>query len=128
MTATLTRPARKPARRTLRWQPAATLAGVPIGAAVTLTVGKDCCTYGVREIPCAIGGVGFELVKLDLYDDAIYHVRVANIQSYPARLHVECDCAGGTYAGHCKHGDAVVKLIALGHLPGRPTMADEKVA
>jgi hypothetical protein len=113
MTATLARKpaAKKPVARSLRWQPAATLAGVPIGAAVTLTVGRDCCTYGVREIPCAIGGVGFELVKLDLYDDQVYHVRVGEHGA-------ECDCAGGTYGGKCKHGDAVVKMIELGHLSG----------
>ena len=97
--ATTRKPAAKPAR---------TLSFDREEMMLVLTVGKLAIAYAVFELPCEEAARRvFRLGKADLSDK--YTVSV--IGGRP-----ECDCKGGTYAGHCKHGDAMKSLIQLGKL------------
>lgn len=58
--------------------------------------------YVFREIPCEIGGRGFEMHRLGL--GTLYHVRVGGKED------CSCECKGFLAHGHCKH---VLGLLAL---------------
>ncbi len=80
-----------------------------------IVCGRDTCCYLIDEIECRIGGRAFEVEKLDIQDNAVYHVRVLGNRA-------ECDCKGALRHGHCKHGDAILKLLDLGMI-GKPETA-----
>ena len=99
---------RKPVERFLSFIP---LAGGR--SALILHVGKLTQGYWLSEVGSAIGGRGFELEKVPTREGEkeTYHIHVS------ADGAATCDCPGGTYHGHCKHADAVRKLIERGTLP-----------
>lgn len=76
-------------------------------AFVNLTVGKLAVSYFLEEVPADFGR-GFAVEKVN---GERYHVHVE------AGGSTTCDCPGGNYHGHCKHQDAIRKLIDLGKLP-----------
>jgi hypothetical protein len=63
--------------------------------------------YTVLELPCEIGGRGFEVSNLSNLE--IYHVHVHGRDR-------SCDCVGHLRHGHCKHADGLARLVALGKL------------
>ncbi len=81
--------------------------------AIRLTVGQDSAAYLVRSIPCAIGGLAFEVEKLNdaLQSIEQYHVRIGTPQD------CSCDCPGFTYHAHCKHVEGLLALDQGGCLP-----------
>lgn len=121
-TAPAKRQARKPVNRFLSWTVGDVTAPLPMANIVKIDDGRgDVCSYTVGEIDAFPGAKAFELVKLDLNDGDIYHVRVVRSDL------ATCDCPGGTFKGKCKHSAAVVKLIALGKLGG-PMKPSERFA
>ena len=75
---------------------------------LVLTVGKLAVAYCLFELPCDDAGCRvFRVGKYDLSEKYTASVKAGV---------AECDCKGGVYAGHCKHGDAVKTLIQLGKL------------
>jgi hypothetical protein len=70
--------------------------------------GKKAAHYIFREIPCDIGGRGFEIHRLGL--GALYHVRVGK------KSECECECLGYLAHSHCKHLAGLLALIAKGLL------------
>jgi hypothetical protein len=64
--------------------------------------------YVLHEIPCAIGGRGFEVHKLGL--GTLYHVRVGR----PADC--SCECLGFLARGVCRHVLGLLALIREGKL------------
>lgn len=58
--------------------------------------------YTFNEIPCELGGRGFEVHRTGLGD--LYHVRIG------AKEECCCECRGYLRWGHCKH---ITGLIAL---------------
>lgn len=72
-------------------------------AVFRITVQGRTCFYVLREIPCFIGGRGFEVHRLGL--GQLYHVRVGR----PADC--SCDCWGFLRHQRCRH---VMGLLALG--------------
>ncbi len=103
------RKARKPASRRLTFIPITRGVGRLIIAA-----GKVLAGYWLHEIGSDIGGRGFVLEK---FAGETYHVHVTG----PAAA--MCDCRGHEAHGHCKHADAVLTLIRLGHLPPQRPMS-----
>ena len=59
--------------------------------------------YVFKEIPCNIGGRGFEVHRLGLA--SVYHVRVS------APRESSCDCLGFLSRGRCKHVQGLAALI-----------------
>jgi hypothetical protein len=59
--------------------------------------------YMFKEIPCAIGGRGFTLWRLD--KDQRYCVRVGKPEES------SCECLGFLAHGHCKHIDGIRILM-----------------
>jgi hypothetical protein len=59
--------------------------------------------YVFKEIPCDIGGRGFEVHRLGLAN--VYHVRVG------APRESSCDCLGFLSRGRCKHVQGLAALI-----------------
>ncbi len=98
---------RKPVERFLSFIP---LAGGR--SALILHVGKLTQGYWISEVGSAIGGRGFELEKVPTREGVkeVYHVHVSADGA-------SCDCPGGTYHGHCKHANAIRKLMERGTLP-----------
>jgi hypothetical protein len=86
--------------------PAVIRIAITTGVRNPKTVSTD---YAVRRIPSDFG-CGFELVKLMAEEPAVYHV----LLEQDGR---SCDCKGHLQHGHCKHADAVLKLVQLGKLP-----------
>jgi len=68
----------------------------------SVTVGTHSCQYVLREIPCEIGGRGFEVHRLGL--GILYHVRVGR------HVDCSCECKGFLYRNSCRH---VLGLLAL---------------
>jgi hypothetical protein len=64
--------------------------------------------YVLREIPCEIGGRGFEVHKLGL--GTLYHVRVGR------PVDCSCECRGFLAHGHCRHILGLLALIREGKL------------
>jgi hypothetical protein len=62
----------------------------------------------VHEIPCEIGGRGFEVHRLGLGE--LYHVRVGAPQD------CSCECLGFLRHGHCKHILGLLTLLQNGLL------------
>ena len=102
MAATST-PARKPAAKPVR-----TLSFDRAEMTLVLTVGTLAVAYCLFELPCDDAGRRvFRVGKYDLTEKYTVSVKAG----VP-----ECDCKGGVYAGHCKHGDAIKSLVAGGKL------------
>ena len=94
---------RKPAAK-----PARTLSFDRDEMTLVLTVGKLAVAYCVFELPC--DDAGRRVWRLGKYD--LTEKYTVSLKSGAA----ECDCKGGVYAGHCKHGDALKSLAAAGKL------------
>lgn len=71
--------------------------------AFSITSGRRTHFYAFREIPCEIGGRGFEVHKLGV--GAMYHVRVGEPP------HTSCECLGFLRHDHCKHTEGLAALI-----------------
>jgi hypothetical protein len=67
-----------------------------------ISAGGRSTHYVLHEIPCAIGGRGFEVHKLGL--GTLYHVRIGR------REHCSCECLGFLSRGYCRH---ILGLLAL---------------
>jgi hypothetical protein len=64
--------------------------------------------YTLHEIPCAIGGRGFEVHRLGL--GTLYHVRVGEPHD------CSCECLGFLRWGRCRHVLGLRALIKRGLL------------
>jgi hypothetical protein len=77
---------------------------------LVLTVGKLTVGYYVEPLPTDFGR-GFKLAKFAEgggdADETEYLVSVDT-----DTWNSECSCKGHTYAGHCKHADALAALVA----------------
>ncbi|HEV3143773.1 MAG TPA: hypothetical protein VGZ47_07825 [Gemmataceae bacterium] len=99
-----------------------------LASLLTLQVGKNLCSYTVRQIDNECDSrLAFEVGKLDLADPQTYHVRLM-----PDGSERECDCMGflrwaDQNGQHCKHVDAVALLLTEG-LPLRPESQTPAVA
>ena len=94
---------RKPAAKPLR-----TLAFDRDEMTLVIAVGKLAVAYCLFELPCDDAGRRvWRLGKYDLTEKYTVSVKAGV---------AECDCKGGVYAGHCKHGDALKSLVAAGKL------------
>ena len=75
----------------------------PCGVGVfSITERRQTIYYVFREIPCDIGGRGFEVHRLGLAN--LYHVRVSAADD-------SCDCLGFLSRGRCKHAQGLAALI-----------------
>jgi SWIM zinc finger len=73
-----------------------------------VTVGGDNGYYVLRELPCLIGGRGFEVHRLGLGN--LYHVRVGKAEE------CSCECNGFLYRGQCRHVLGLLALVREGKL------------
>lgn len=73
-----------------------------------ITVGSRTHWYTFREIPCEIGGRGFEVHKTGL--GTLYHVRAGD------PIDCSCECQGWLYRQRCKHVLGLRALIRAGLL------------
>lgn len=73
-----------------------------------VSVGKDDGYYVLRELPCPIGGRGFEVHRLGLGN--LYHVRVGKPEE------CSCECKGFLYRGQCRHVLGLLALVREGKL------------
>jgi hypothetical protein len=73
-----------------------------------VSVGEDNGFYTLRELPCLIGGRGFEVHRLGLGN--LYHVRVGTPEE------CSCECKGFHYRGQCRHILGLLALIREGKL------------
>jgi len=122
MNATKTR-VRKQVVRTLNFIP--NIFPLDGTAALIIRTGKLLVGYWLTAIPSAIGGRAFELVKGERRGGETYHLRILSDGR------AECDCKGHVHHGHCKHGDALLKLLELGELPdlrSADQIVDSKIA
>jgi len=101
-TATRTRKPRTKPARTLHLYP-----GAP--ALLEMTIGADTFAYWLAPLPADFGAA-FEVRKLLADGGDVYHVHLDD------QGHHSCDCAGGSYCGHCKHLSAVLALVKCGKL------------
>lgn len=69
---------------------------------------RGACFYTIHEIPCWIGGRGFEVHLLGL--GTLYHVRVGQPED------CSCECKGFLYRGYCRHVLGLRALIKKGKL------------
>ncbi len=76
--------------------------------AFLVRVGDRTTYYTVHEIPCDIGGRGFEVHKLGL--GTLYHVRVGRPDD------CSCECLGFLRYGRCRHVLGLLALVAEGLL------------
>lgn len=67
---------------------------------------KESVFYVFREIPCEIGGRGFEVHRIGL--NPLYHVRVGLPEE------CSCECMGYISKGHCKHVQGLLALTGHG--------------
>jgi hypothetical protein len=105
-TLTQTKKRIKPSR-TLRLYP-----GSPM--LLEMTIWRDSFSYWLRPIPSDFGQA-FELRKSIGEGGEAYHVNLgADV------AHSSCECQGFLRWNHCKHLDALHKLIAEGKLAGQP--------
>ncbi len=94
--------------RKLAAKPARALSFCREEMTLVLTVGELAVAYCIFELPCDDAGRRvFRVGKYDLSEKYTVSIK-AGVS--------ECDCKGGTYAGHCKHGDALKFLTANGKL------------
>jgi hypothetical protein len=75
---------------------------------IDITVSGKTTSYFVRNIPSDFGR-GFSLEKTGPQDGDLYHVLLEEDGR-------SCDCKGFLRHGHCKHADALLKLVQLGKL------------
>ncbi len=106
-TATTTRrQSRKPVPRFIRLfsRPVGNIPGI-----IAMTIGSKRTDYLVKAMAAAEGR-GFVLGKLGIDVDAnVYHVNVDG-------KHSLCDCKGFLRWHHCKHVEALAKLVEAGRL------------
>lgn len=93
------------AERSIRLERAPDSNGVGV---FCVTAGKESARYVMRELPCPIGGRGFEVHRLGLGN--LYHVRVGT----PTEC--SCECKGFLYRGQCRHVLGLLALIREGKL------------
>jgi hypothetical protein len=74
---------------------------------VRITCGRLTTDYTVVELPCEIGGRGFEVSNLSNME--IYHVNLNGTDR-------SCECLGHYRHGHCKHAGGLARLIGLGRI------------
>lgn len=67
---------------------------------------KQSTFYVFREIPCEIGGRGFEVHRLGL--GTLYHVRVGESRD------CTCECMGFLSKNRCKHVSGLIALTGHG--------------
>jgi SWIM zinc finger len=77
-------------------------------AVFCVKVADDNGYYVLREIPCSIGGRGFEVHRLGLGN--LYHVRVGKPEE------CSCECMGFHFRGQCRHILGLLALIRRGKL------------
>ncbi len=71
-------------------------------AVFRITAHRRTCYYVLREIPCFIGGRGFEVHRLGLGE--LFHVRIG------APRDCSCECLGYLRRQRCRH---ILGLLAL---------------
>jgi hypothetical protein len=62
--------------------------------------------YAFKEIPCAIGGRGFAVHRLDVNE--LYHVRIGKAEE------CSCECLGFLAHSNCKHIRGLKSLVDVG--------------
>jgi hypothetical protein len=77
-------------------------------AVFRITAHRQTSFYVLREIPCDIGGRGFEVHRLGLGE--LYHVRVGRPHE------CSCECLGFLRHNHCRHILGLLALIRNGLL------------
>ncbi len=78
----------------------------------SIRVGTRTHWYVFREIPCEIGGRGFEIHKLGL--GPMYHVRIGKPRD------CSCECLGYLSRNRCKHIAGLQALLAAGLITPQP--------
>jgi hypothetical protein len=73
-----------------------------------VNVGESMTIYVLREIPCQIGGRGFEVARLGLGTQ--YHVRIDSLEEST------CECMGFLRHGYCKHVLGLYALVQAGKI------------
>jgi hypothetical protein len=107
MTTTKAKVKRAKPARSMRLSPPVHANGARL---LVLTVGKLAVGYHVEPLPTDFGR-GFKLTKFaEGGGDTEEDTYLVNID--PATGNKECSCKGNAYAGHCKHADALARLIA----------------
>ena len=74
----------------------------------SIKTGERTALYTIHEIPCEIGGRGFEVHLLGL--GTLYHVRVGEPQD------CTCECKGYLFRNYCRHTLGLLALIREGKL------------
>jgi hypothetical protein len=74
----------------------------------SIRVGDECQFYTLHEIPCDIGGRGFEVHRLGLGN--LYHVRIGPPDE------CSCECQGFLSHGQCRHVLGLLALVRRGQL------------
>jgi hypothetical protein len=59
--------------------------------------------YAFREMPCAIGGRGFAVHRVD--PSELYYVRIGKPEE------CSCECMGFLRHGNCKHVQGILRLV-----------------
>lgn len=104
-------PERKSSKRSVcKFAPSADEFG-PAAGLLTIETDRSTTVYRVEEFPTGWAGRGFRLVKVTGGDES-YDVFCC--QHGPAGD--SCDCKGMTFAGTCKHADAVRACVGNGWL------------
>lgn len=83
----------------------------PRAGALRIDAGRAGTTYAVVEFPTPWPGRAFHLAKVAAGGGSYQVFCSANGPAADA-----CDCKGMTYAGHCKHADAVRACVENGWL------------
>jgi hypothetical protein len=80
---------------------------------LVLTVGAESTGYHLEPMPSDFGRA-FKLTKFaaDEGSDPAEREYAVNVDGPRA----ECGCKGHAYRGHCKHADALARLVAGGRL------------
>lgn len=96
---------RKPNRRSIRRVRSPGPDGIGI---YCITINQEDAYYGVLEIPCMIGGRGFEILRHGR--EIIYHVRVGLPEE------CTCECKGFLVRNQCRHVQILKTLVRQGIL------------
>lgn len=75
---------------------------------LSIKMGDQTAFYTIHEIPCEIGGRGFEVHLLGLGE--LYHVRVGEPND------CTCECKGFLFRNYCRHTLGLLALIREGKL------------
>ena len=84
-------------------KPTADTAGI-----FSVKAGKTEAFYAFQEIPCFIGGRGFDVMRLGT--TRRYHVRAVDHRDF------SCECIGYLAHGRCRHALGLLTLIDRGEI------------